>query len=282
MNKHFLFSLSHGDSVIRAEAGEGDGTADDGDTSDDADENQDDESPEDDDEAPGEDDEELDEEERKEASKIYKLLKDPSEREGVLEVLAKRSGFKLEKAIKEAVASDETPADAADDIAATLKKALGKDYEWLADKLAPAIKQVVEKERKQTQKVLGEHEQRRIDTEVVQVTAKLNRESNGLFGRLQEKINALADEMLPSPGMSTEKYMRNLFMIAAGGKSTNSEKRTLAEKIRRNSNDPSIRMASQRGSAGGGTVKGPPATATMDEIIDFEAVKLKAGTGKRK
>lgn len=283
MNRHFLFSLCYGDSIIREEAGDGDGTAGDGDGDGSTDENQDDTGTGEDDDEDGEDDEELPEEELKEARELYKALKDPNQREHALEQIASRAGFKLEARITKAAKSGESAEDAAEDISEILVKALGKDYAWLADKLTPALKTIIGNERKQINQKIDTQEQSRINGEVAQIAAKLNRESNGLYGRLESKIAALADEILPAPGISTEKYMRNLFTIAAGGKNTsNSQKRSLADKIRRNANDVGSRLASQGGTSGTGTGKGPGDNATMDELIDFEAQKLKAGAGKRK
>lgn len=177
--------------------------------------------------------------ELKEAQNLYKLLKDPKTQKDVLRVLAKSAGIMEDP--------PETPQEVREEkknLLKILEERLGPDLKWLAPKLGGALEEILEQERETHAESFQAIERKEVENNVVQATAKLNRETKGEFSKLENRMNELALEVLPAPGQSVEKYMRNLYAIASSEKGNKVDKSKLADKIIRNASNASERVRS--------------------------------------
>jgi hypothetical protein len=193
---------------------------------------------------PSTNDDGLTEAEVKEAQNLYKLLKDPGTQKSVLRVLAEKAGV-----FQEPPTTQQEVQETKRDLMKILEEKLGPDLKWLAPKLGGALEEILEQEREESGKSLQLVERRDMENEVVRVSEKLNRETKGEYGKLENRMNQLADKILPAPGVSVEEYCRHLYAIASGEKGRNVEKNRLADKINRNANNASERLRSTSSSS---------------------------------
>lgn len=218
--------------------------------------------PESDDEPPVEG--ELSADEAKEAKNLYKLLKDPSTQKQVLRVLAGSAGL-----LDQPPATKEEVKEVKKDFKTILEEKLGPDLKWLVPKLSGALEEMFEQEREERTTELSALTQKETVNEVVRVSEKLNRETKGEYKKLENRMNQLADEILPAPGQSVEKYCRHLFAIASSETRTNSQKNRLADKINRNANDATERLRSTNNGERG--LKAPDKPMSLKEAVRFAA-----------
>lgn len=196
--------------------------------------------------------EELNEEQLKQAVTLFKALSnpDPKVQRASLDLLVKMAGLELKEieTKKEATEAKETLVD-------LLKAGLG-EYDFLAERIAPALE-------KSLKKLVDEN------TKDIREEVRLSREEKvknavdtgieAAFGRyenakdLAKDVNTLMDENPKSDKISWEKYFNNLIVIAAGEKglvlkakgSAKTEEKD-KEKESRNRNDAHSRLASER------------------------------------
>jgi len=217
------------------------------------------------DDEPPADDDGLSEAEVKESKNLYKLLKDPSTQKSVLRVLAEKAGVFVDPPSTKVEVKE-----AKKDFKKILEEKLGPDLKWLVPKLGDALEEMFDQEREENQSKLSSIEEKDTANEVLRVSEKLNRETKGEYKKLEARMNQLADEILPAPGQSVEKYCRNLYAIASSERRGNTEKNKLADKINRNANNASERLRSTSGQSSSSD------TAPKKGISIKEAVALAA------
>jgi hypothetical protein len=208
--------------------------------------------------------EELSEAEQKEAKNLYKLLKDPNTQKQVLRVLAQSAGV-----LEQPPQTREEVKETKKDIQKILEEKLGSDFKWLVPKLSGALEEILEQEREERSVELSALTEKETINEVVRVSEKLNRETKGEYKKLENRMNQLADEILPAPGMSVEKYCRHLYAIASSEIKVNTQKNKLADKINRNASNASERLRST--SAGTERGKAPDKPMTLKQAVQFAA-----------
>lgn len=217
---------------------------------------------------------ELSTEQLAEAKRVYKILNDPSQRGPLIAALAQQSGILT--ALGDRPTRTEVAA-AKKEVTEILGDALG-EYKFLAPKLGPAIEAILAQERETQQQGLAEIQQAQIERDVVTVTDKLRAETKGVSKQFETRMSELANE-IPAGNMGVETYVRRLFAIAQ------SERRpapqALADKIRRNSADASVRLAPGTQGQRSPGIEMPTKKMNLDESINWAAQQL-GMAGKRK
>jgi hypothetical protein len=183
--------------------------------------------------------EEIEAAEAIEAKNLYRALKNPATSRAVIAALTEQLG--MNKAPAETKAEEKRQVK---DVKSILGEALG-EYKFLADKLGPAIEQILESERESNETRFAAQEQYRIEQEVVAATAELNRVTKGESSKLEARMNELSQE-IPVGTQSVKTYINRLYTIAAGERQK-IEPRRIADKVRANANDPTARLQGTRG-----------------------------------
>lgn len=227
---------------------------------DEEDEKSDDES--EDDKKEDDEEEDLPEDEKKHAIALFKMLKDPESSAQVIEVLAKKAGLKLS-----------SEGDKKDD-KKTVKKAkdillakLGDKYEFLSDAMGSALDEYMEQIREELKGEVTSLKTDNQQTAVDRVLDKIAGETKGASRKFESKMAQLAREFTPAAGVSTEKYVRNLYAMAISQSGASSARKDLMDRVNRNSNDVGSRLRSAGG--GGQKEKKLSKTASLDEIVAF-------------
>ena len=182
--------------------------------------------------------------EQEQATQLFAALKNPDERGVVIDFMARNSGY----------AKIDTPAKAEEvkeNISDTLKKALGPELDYLADKLGPVIDKVIDdKLRLNTKDIRDKLE--------INETEKLNQEAAAAMGRLAQKVfkaeelpdqvlvemNKLMDKMPPSADMTVAEYIENIYYSVAGRLDIKPTNKDQEDRRSRNRNDAPGRLAS--------------------------------------
>ena len=208
----------------------------------------------------------LSDEELGNAKNLYKALKNPATAREIISVLARQAGvLETPKDVKEA--------DKA--ITAVFKEALGPDFAFIADKMAPALERVLLSQEEEYETKLQQIRQQQLsaqtETEVEKALSKLNRVTKGDSRKFEGDMTRLMDDILPGRNTSTEDYIFKLYRIASSEQSERKAKEKLANKINRNANDIPSRLAP---AASVDTSKGTK-RVSLDDAIKFAAQKHK-------
>lgn len=185
-----------------------------------------------------EEEEEFSSSEADEARRLYLALKDPKTSKAVIAALAQQNGL-LDKPEPSTEKGREREVKS---ITTIFKEALGKEYDFLADRLAPAVEAVLSQEREQTEVRFREAEAHRIETAVVSATDKLNRDTKGESRKFENRMASLSEEV-PVGNMDIDTYVKRLYHLARA--ETNgqpaSPKKT-SDRIRQNANNAADRL----------------------------------------
>ena len=209
--------------------------------------------------------EDLDEPSRDEAFRLYKALKDPKAAPAIIAALAQQVGV---------LPSSESKTEARQqvkDIKSILADSLGPEYKFLADRLGPAIELVIVQEREAQSQKLSQIELHNIEKEIEQTFSTLAKESKGESRRLEARMYALMDEIVPSANISVDKYIRHIYAIASAGRKQPTTKE-VADKIRRNANDAPSRL--QSGTAVGRESSLPNKKMNINQSINWALDQL--------
>lgn len=239
-------------------------------------EEEDDEIPDSDDEPEGENAaalDELDAPSLDEAKRLYKALKDPVAGPAVLAALAQQAGL-LGKNAPETKAETKAAQRAITEI---LSEALGKDYAFLTDKLGPAIEAVFEQQQASLEEKFNKIEADKVESQVIVATRELNRLTKGESGKLEARMAELSNEMPPAPGISVDKYLKHLFVLAGGKLPTGTNGKSNAERIQRNANDTADRLQGKGTSSRGSESALPDKKLSLDEAIKVSQEQIKKG-----
>lgn len=190
----------------------------------------------------------------KEAEQLYNLFKDPEKAPAVIDWLARQAGYDKIK-----VETKQDVKEIKKDIKGILEEKLGPELSFLADKLAPAIDDILkEKLDEHTKDIRETLQQGELDKIAQQSETALESLSKEWFDdkeppkEITARINELIDEMPAAKGMTAAKYMERLFLIAVGEKgltkkSATSSSDATVKRAATNRNDAPSRLASDRG-----------------------------------
>lgn len=189
-------------------------------------------------------DEDLDELSLKEAKTLYKALKDPKTASTVVSALAMQLGL---LAGPKAVETPKEEVKAKKDILSIFKESLGKEFDFLAPKIAAAVDEVMQQQNEERQLEIQQTNNARIASETSTAMNAIAKRTNGESRKLEPKMVELSSKILPSPGMKVEEYIEVLYTLASSGKQSGIIKTQLNDKIRRNANDVTARIRSAGG-----------------------------------
>jgi hypothetical protein len=180
-----------------------------------------------------------DDEERmnKEARILYNALADPKQRGAVIAALAHEAGLLTRQ--PETKKEEKAQVQSIKDL---VKETLGPEYNFLAPKLGEVFEKIVETQRQEQEEKDAVAEQARVVNEVQRATTKLSKETNGHSDKIQDRMNELADQILPGPNMSVDQYLRHLYTLATAG-SRSPQKANVEDRQRRNANDSASRLS---------------------------------------
>jgi hypothetical protein len=179
----------------------------------------------------------LSEDELDESRRLYLALKDPKAGPALIAALAQQAGL-----FRETIETKKDAKEVKKSTIELLKEGLGKDYEWLADKIGPAIEKVVAQEKEEQQQQMQNLHLQNVEREVSSELAALARETKGESKKLEARMVELMDDLPSSPNVSVKKYIRHLYTIASAGKTKQVTQKEVADKIRRNAGDAPSRL----------------------------------------
>ena len=191
---------------------------------------------------PAEEDE-MDELSLKEAKKLYKALKDPTQTVNVVTALAGQLGL-LGRNTPETRSEVK---EAKKDVKGILKNALGKEYEFLSDRIGNALDEIFTQEREEAEQKINSLSNSQIERDSLSAMQELSRETKGESTKYEAQMVELSKKLLPGQGMTIKEYLHILYNQVTHGKSINIVKKTMDDKIRRNANDVSTRLRSGGG-----------------------------------
>jgi hypothetical protein len=224
----------------------------------------------------------LSEDQIKEATQLYSMLKDPAQGPAVLDWLARQAGYDKVK-----VETKTEVQEVKHGILEDLKESFGPELEFLADKLAPALEKVLNKKLEEnTQDIRDSIQQAELEKLTAKSDATYKALSKDFFqtdeppAEVTARINELIDEMPPSKGMTIDKYMTNLFHIAVGEKGLSKKTaadRANTDRANRNRTDAASRLASERVTRGQEGVSVPKSKMSLTDSVTaaMEAVNAK-------
>lgn len=194
---------------------------------------------------------ELNQEQLDVAKNLFKALNnpDPNIQKQAVELLATAAGLKLEK-----VETKKEIVEAKKDLIELLKAGLG-EYDFLADKLGPVLKQVItemvaeqtKETKEEVNKIRDEKTRNEIVTSIDTAFAKFE---NAI--ELKDEVLKLMDQITRTSKMSNTEYFESLIAIAAQRKGTTlkvpgSKQTVNKDKVNKTRNDVASRVASERG-----------------------------------
>lgn len=184
------------------------------------------------------------------ALQLYKALKDPKTSGDVIEYIAKQGGF-----VKQAAAAtDKTEVkEVAADLVDLLKESLGAEFEFLGDKIAPAIKKYLtgefEKQQADIRQALENQEREKHEVQSLKTLTKL---STDFFGEekmpdnVTEEMSKLMDKIKPDADMGIKEYLELIFDTAKGRLGLVKTTKSKEKKLETNRTDVAARLASDR------------------------------------
>lgn len=192
-------------------------------------------SEEDEDEEPEEEEQvedDLTDKDKENATALYRALKNPETAKTIITELAKQAGL-----------LGQTGNKAARTIVEIVQEQLGDEYSFLAPKIAPAIKAVVQEELKIINERYEQDKLRQAEDEVNQALADIHRITKGDIKKYENKIAQLLDEMPPSGKVPIKKHLMRLYTIAKQDESRQLAKTERLKKASENANDLGTRLS---------------------------------------
>ena len=181
----------------------------------------------------------LSESELKEAEVLYKGLKNPDKQKEIVAWFAQQHGYTKAEAradIKEInTAVKETVAEQPKDVVKSLKEKLGPEFDYLAEKLAPAIKDMIDSEIKEVRTRQDKNDEEKLLTKYQsELDSSLNAIGTKFYSEgdipqdVQMEMSKVMDVFTDTGKMTPAEYMESVHHIAVGrlGKSPLVQKAT--------------------------------------------------------
>ena len=175
---------------------------------------------------------EVEEEEVKEAEealKIYNLLKDPQQSKEIVRFLARQAGLEIKEGESEKKATK-----AAVDV---LVESLGEEYKFLAPKLLPGLKALINEEVIGIKQALMQGERQKLSQDYDSAWESLNEQTEGDFEKHGESIIKAMEEFPYSGKQPIKQYLGRLYKMVGGEKPTEKKVRSTFERIKRNAEE---------------------------------------------
>lgn len=191
--------------------------------------------------------------EHAQALQLYKALKDPDQREGVIEFIAKQAGYS-----RLPIETKAELKEAKDEIKGALKEALGDEFDFLSDKLGPALDKIITAKLKdglaETRAAIEAQEQEKLNSQSEKALVKLSKDFFGEGAELPEAVkkgmSTFMDRVPADPDMSVGDYLEYAFFSTIGKLGLVKKDQKTELKINKNRNDAPSRLASERSTPG--------------------------------
>ncbi len=213
----------------------------------------------------------LSDDEKEEAARLYRALKDPKAAGPIIAALAQQAGILNPAKPAETVKEKKVEAKKVTEL---LKEGLGKEYEFLADRLGTSIEKILEQERQVQAVQIDALAQENIVREINSTLSSLAKESKGESKKLEARMTELMDEIKPGENVSIDKYLRRIYAIAASEKRPTQTTRQNVERINRNAADVPGRITSSSAVHETAT---PPKKMNLNEAVAWAAKELTKG-----
>lgn len=171
-------------------------------------------------------------EEAKEALKIYNLLKDPKQGKEVVRFLARQAGLE----IKEGATEKEVRKNAAD----VLKESLGNEYEFLAPKLLPGLRALIDEEVAAVKRALIEDQRAKLSQDYDNAWEALNEQTDGDFESRGEEIIKAMEEFPYSGKQPIKQYLGRIYKMVGGEKPVEKKLSRTLERIKKNAEEAEV------------------------------------------
>ena len=175
---------------------------------------------------------ESDVEEAKEALKIYNLLKDPAQGKEVVRFLARQAGLEIREGESEKKATK-----AAVDV---LVESLGEEYKFLAPKLLPGLRALINEEVSQVRRAIAEGERQKLSQDYDTAWESLNEQTEGDFESHGEAIIKAMEEFPYAGKQPIKQYLSRLYKMVGGEKVVEKKVGRTLERIRRNADEHEV------------------------------------------
>lgn len=198
---------------------------------------------------------------------LMMALKDPEKAGIVIKFLAEQAGYsKVETKVEAREVKDE--------LLETLKESLGSEFDFLSEKLAPAISKIVDAQlAKNTKDIREDIENRRLQETQNQADTALKTLSKDFFGKdeipddVATTISSLMDKYPPNAKMTVQDYVKDMFGMAVASKGLTKVTST-SDRVDRNRNDAASRLAASEGvREPSGTVVNSNKPMTLDAAV---------------
>jgi len=192
--------------------------------------------------------------ETEKAIQLYKALNDPESGTKILRILAQEAGLLDSSSKKEQKVIEKS-------IKEVLKESLGSEYQFLSDRIGDALEKILPdlatKGSREVKERLDAREKADLSKEIDSALSETFGQFDSVPKSVEKRFNELIDEMPPVPGKTVPKvYFNRLIKIAAeevgitlNSKNKDSNKNPLSQamkdRISRNKNDASSRLASK-------------------------------------
>lgn len=188
------------------------------------------------------------------AKELFKALRDPEKAPGIIEYLAKQSGFEKKVA---AVETKKEAIEVKDDILETLKTELGDEFDFLSPRLGKALDKIlavkIAEHTKDIKETLEKGAREKTASEVSLAYGDLARAHFGkdeIPGEVQTVMSELMGKYPPSSNMTPKEYLTDMLNGAASrlGIDLKNAKATAAnaDRIKKNRTDAPSRLSSER------------------------------------
>lgn len=193
--------------------------------------------------------------EAEEALRIYNLLKDPQQGKELVRYLARQAGLEVKDG-----ATEKSAVKAAEEV---LEESLGAEYKFLAPKLLPGLRALINEEVKGIKQVLVQGERTKLSQDYDMAWEALNEQTEGDFEKHGENIIKAMEEFPYSGKQSIKQYLSRLYKMVGGEKQVEKKLSKTIERIRRNAEE----AEPQNSGAGDDRVKNSSRLPTREEAI---------------
>jgi hypothetical protein len=188
---------------------------------------------------------EMSAEDQIQAKQLFQALKDPEKAAIVIKFLAEQNGYNK-------IETKQEVKEAKDEVVESLKKSLGPDFDFLADKLAPAIKEILDAKLKESNQdiraTFEQAEETRLKGQADTAMSKIAQEffqADAIPDDILSDMNKMMDRINPTKDMSVPEYIEEVFYSVVGRKGLTKNTKTKEDTIKKNRDDVPSRLTSR-------------------------------------
>lgn len=207
-------------------------------------------------------------EELKQATNLYKLLKNPATAQTVIRSLAEQNGLLNTQTKTETTTAKKAIKD-------LVAEGLGPAYAFLAPQLTSVIESVLGQEREERTTQISQLEHQQVEKDVESALSRLARDTKGESRKIESKMMGLMQKFQPGPGTTVEEYIRGIYAQATAGRTAKTTAAQMTDRIKRNANDAPSRL--QNTSTGTGTRSAPSGKMNLKASVEAALASINKG-----